>query len=110
MSNMFHLPVVVGWLIHFSIGILFAMGYVFFFNNWLKKIAGRIERGAVYGFIVFVIGQIMFSLLDDWFGTEPPSPLEHSVIMLMIASTASHIVFGIVISLLVKPVIVLKKI
>jgi hypothetical protein len=103
MAGIFHVPIAAGWLMHLMIGIIFAAGYVFFFNNWLKNITSRTERGAVYGFIAFVIGQIGFSMLDAFFNTEPSPPLESSVALLLIVSTVNHIVFGMVVSLFVKP-------
>ncbi len=104
-AAMMGLPIAAGWVIHFMIGILFAMGYVFLFNNLLKKIPGKILRGAVYGLIVFIVAQISFPILGAIFADANNSEPEGSMVLLMIGSVVGHIVFGIVIALMVKPVL-----
>lgn len=107
LAGMMGLPAAGGWIIHFLIGVIFAAGYVFFFNKWLKKIANKIVKGAVYGIVVFIIAQIGFPVLSAIFG-EMPQP-EGSMALLMIGSVMGHVVFGIVIALLVKPILVPVK-
>lgn len=107
LAGMMGIPIAMGWVIHFIIGIIFAAGYVFFSNNWLKKIRNRIFRGAVYGVIVFIIAQIGIPAMEAVFGSMP-SP-EGSMALLMIGSVMGHVVFGIVIALLVKPIFVPVK-
>lgn len=105
LSAMTGIPVAMGWVIHFVIGIIFAAGYVLFFNSWLKKIRNRIIRGAVYGVIVFIIAQIGLPVMEAVFGSgDVPEP-EGSMALMMIGSIMGHVVFGIVIALLTKPVI-----
>ena len=104
LSGMIGVPVAMGWAIHFMIGIIFAAGYVFFFNNWLKKIANKIVRGAVYGVIVFIVAQISFPIMGAIFGDAGMPQPEGSAALLMIGSVMGHVVFGIVIALLVKSV------
>jgi uncharacterized membrane protein YagU involved in acid resistance len=103
LATMMNVPLAAGWIMHFMIGIIFAAGYVFFFNKWLKKISNKIVKGAVYGIVVFIVAQIGFPILSVIFG-DIPQP-EGSMALLMIGSIIGHIVFGIVIALLVKPVL-----
>jgi len=104
LAGMMKLPVAAGWVMHFMIGIIFAAGYVFFFNNWLKKISGKLARGAVYGIVVFIVAQVSFPILGAIFGDAAMPQPEGSMVLMMIVSVIRHVVFGIVIALLVKRV------
>lgn len=109
LAAMMGMPVVIGWIIHFLIGIIFAAGYVFLFNNWLKKISNKYLRGAVYGIVAFVVAQIGIPVMESIFGSgNIPAP-EGSKALMMIGSIMGHIVFGIVIALLVKPIVPFTK-
>lgn len=109
LAAMMKVPVAAGWVMHFMIGIIFAAGYVFLFNNWLKKIANKIVRGAVYGIIAFIAAQISFPVLGAIFGDAGMPEPEGSAALLMIGSIMGHVVFGIVIALLVKSSSPFKK-
>lgn len=109
LAGMMKVPVAAGWAMHFMIGIIFSAGYVFFFNNLLKKIANKIVRGSVYGIIAFIIAQISFPVLGAIFGdADMPQP-EGSMVLLMVGSVVGHVVFGIVTALLVKPIVSTAK-
>ena len=110
LAGMMKLPMAAGWVMHFIIGIIFAAGYVFFFNNWLKKISNKIVRGAVYGVVAFIVAQISIPLMGAIFGDAGmPQPDEGSKALVMIGSAMGHVIFGIVIALLVKPVVPFTK-
>jgi uncharacterized membrane protein YagU involved in acid resistance len=107
LATMMEVPPAVGWVLHFLVGIIFAAGYVFLFNKWVKKISSRVLKGAIYGIVAFIIAQIGLPVLSAIFG-DMPSP-EGSMALLMIGSILGHIVFGIVIALIVKPVVPLTR-
>ena len=109
LSAMMGIPVAMGWGMHFLIGIIFATGYVFFFNNWLKKISNKSLRGAVYGILAFVVAQIGFPVMEGIFGNGKMTAPEGSMALMMIGSIMGHVVFGIVIALLVKPIVPFTK-
>jgi len=46
------------WILHYVMGIVFALAYFFIFNN-LLRITNNILRGMLYGFIVFLFAQII---------------------------------------------------
>ncbi len=110
LAEMMGVSIAVGWVLHFMIGIIFAAAYIFLFNNWLKKISDRVLRGAVYGVIVFILAQISLPVLEAIFGDEGTAAPEGSMLMMMIASLTGHIIFGIVIALIAKPVDTVKRI
>ena len=102
MSAMMEVPVAMGWVMHFIIGIIFAAGYVFIFSNLLKKISSKYLRGAIYGIIAFILAQIGFPLMEGIFGAgNMPAP-EGSMALMMIGGIMGHVIFGIVIALMVK--------
>jgi hypothetical protein len=100
LSSMMGFPVLVGWFVHFMIGITFALMYVFFFGNIVKKIKSVILKGIVFGMAVFVFAQIIMGIMDAMMGGAPA--MEGSMVLIMIGSIAGHMVFGIVVALLVR--------
>jgi uncharacterized membrane protein YagU involved in acid resistance len=99
LSSMMGVPIVVGWIMHFIIGIVFAVAYVLFFNS-LVKISNKILKGALFGIAVFIIAQIGMGLMSLVFG-EMPAP-EGSMVLTMVGSVLGHVVYGIVVALIVK--------
>lgn len=94
LSGLLGLPTVVGWMMHFIIGIVFAFGYTYLcifkhkINNiWLK--------GSVFGIVVFVFAQIMMAIM----GRMMPMPeAEGSMILAVMGSLIGHIIFGMVVA------------
>jgi len=63
LSMMMGVPIVVGWLMHFMIGIIFALVYAFFFIKVVKKINSNILKGVIFGFAVFIFAQIALAIM-----------------------------------------------
>lgn len=90
LSGMLGMPVFVGWIMHFMIGIMFAFAYTYLFAPKVK-ISNLFLKGAVFGFVVFIFAQIMMALM----GMIMPMPaMEGSMILTMIGSLMGHIIFG----------------
>jgi len=100
LSMMMGLPIIVGWLMHFMIGIIFAMIYAFLFINLLKKIKNNLLKGAIFGFASFIFAQIAIGVMGAMMGGMPP--MEGSMILMMIGSIMGHVIFGMVVALFVK--------
>jgi len=100
LSMMIGFPILVGWIMHFVIGITFAFMYAYFILNWLKKINSLILKGIIFGAFAFIFGQIMIALLAAIFGDVPPG--DDSMILTMISSGFGHLVFGIVVAIFSK--------
>lgn len=97
LSAMMSFPLIVGYLMHFMIGIIYAAAYVYVFNSKVN-IPNKIAKGAVFGFVVFVFAQLMLLIM----GKMMPMPMPMENKMLMIAgSLVGHLVFGIVLALIV---------
>lgn len=102
LSEMMKLPLSIGWVMHFVIGIIFAVGYVYVFNRILHKVSNVYLKGGMYGIIIFIFAQIGFSVLDMIFGSNNATTPEGSMILMMVGSILGHIIFGIVVAFFVK--------
>ena len=100
LSMMMGFPIVVGWVMHLMIGIIFAFAYSFFFIKVVNKISNNILKGAIFGFAVFIFAQIAIAMLGAMMGGMPP--MEGSIMLMMIGSIMGHIVFGITVAIFVK--------
>ena len=85
-------PIVVGWIMHFMMGILFALGYGYVFapnvqinNLWLK--------GIVFGIAAVILAQIGMKVMGMIL-TMPP--VDGTMQMRAVAMLIGHIVFGVV--------------
>lgn len=95
LSGMTHTPRIIGWLMHFMIGTFFALIYAKYFNAWLHKIDNNILRGMLYGFIVFVLAQIMMPIMMKIMPPpDMPSPENQNMMLMVIGSLIGHLVFG----------------
>ena len=100
LSMMMGVPIEVGWLMHFMIGIIFAMAYAFFFIKVVKKVSSNVLKGAIFGIAVFIFTQIAIAIMGAMMGGMPP--MEGSMMLMMIGSAIGHIFFGIVVAMFVK--------
>lgn len=98
LSGMMGMPVIVGWMIHFMVGIVFALAYTFLFAPRVK-INNIYVKGAVFGFVAFVFAQIMMAMMGAMFPMPQP---EGSMLLIMMGSIMGHIVFGMSVSATVK--------
>lgn len=78
-----------GWVIHFSIGLVFAVGLLLF--NFSEHI-NTYYFGLLYGFVCGIIGIIGWQLMFLFFPETPAISLLHYYFHLMIA----HLLFGVV--------------
>lgn len=100
LSEMMGFSIVVGWVMHFMIGIIFALSYVFVFLPILHKISSPLWRGVIFGIAIFIFAQIMMAIMGAVMGGMPMP--EGSMMPMMIGSLVGHIVYGIVVALIVK--------
>ncbi len=100
LSGMLGLPLIIGWIMHFMIGIVFASFYVYVLDAWFIKIKSDVINGALFGFIVFVFAQIMLMLIKIIMGGMDSA--EGTILLMMMGSLLGHLVYGIVAVALVK--------
>lgn len=94
LAGMMGIPVVVGWLMHFMIGMTFAAGYAYVFDPRVK-INNLYLKGVVFGLAAFVFAQIGLGIMGAIF---PMPPVQGSMALVMIGSVLSHVVFGIAVA------------
>ncbi len=97
LSGMMGVSVVVGYLMHFMIGVIFASAYVYLFNPKVH-VNSKFLKGIVFGFAVFVFAQVMMFII----GKIMPMPkTQDNMILMMLGSLIGHVVYGIVVALIV---------
>ncbi len=90
LAGMMGMPIAVGWVMHFMIGIIFAFAYTYLFAPKVK-IGNIFLKGAVFGFVVFIFAQIMMAIM----GAMLPMPkMEGSMFLTMIGSSMGHVIYG----------------
>lgn len=104
LAGMLGAPVIVGWVMHFMIGVIFAVSYNYIFAKLLNKIASPVAKGAVFGIVIFVFAQVMMMAMGAIMGGMPAP--EGSKVLMMIGSLMGHIIFGIVVALVSKEKVV----
>ncbi|HMQ77360.1 MAG TPA: hypothetical protein PKE21_14515 [Flavobacteriales bacterium] len=100
LSMMMGVPLVIGWVMHFMIGIVFAIGYALFFMKLVRKVSSPVLKGALFGLAAFVFAQLAMGVMGAMMGGMPP--MEGSMMLMAIGSIMGHVVFGIVVALMVK--------
>jgi uncharacterized membrane protein YagU involved in acid resistance len=103
LSSMVGVPLAVGWIMHFMIGIIFAAAYVYLFNHWLHKINSRALKGVIFGLAVFIVAHIAMPLLSAMFAKSGMQEPQGSKALIFMGSMVGHIVYGISVALVVKP-------
>lgn len=87
-------PIVVGWIAHFMIGTVFALGYAFVFAS---RLPGKpVVKGFLFGLIPWLMLQVLVNPMmgAGVFALGTPAP------MLMIAgSLMGHVAYGAVVGL-----------
>ena len=99
LSSMLGISKAMGWIMHFMIGVIFALAYAFIILRMLAKIKNNILKGTIFGILAFLFAQIMMAIM----GMMMPMPaMEGSMMLMMTAGLAGHIIFGITVALFVK--------
>jgi uncharacterized membrane protein YagU involved in acid resistance len=83
------IPVWLGWVMHFVIGIILAGAYVFI---WKERITGSaVVKGLLFSLIPFLLAQIIVMPMmgAGLFCTNTPAPL-----LMVMGSLIGHLVYG----------------
>ena len=97
LSGMMGVPLMVGYLMHCMIGIIFAAAYVYLFNPKVR-IQSKLVKGSLFGFAVFIFAQVMIFII----GKLMPMPMaEDNMMLIILGSLIGHLVYGIVVALIV---------
>ena len=99
MAGMMGMPIVVGWIMHFMIGIIFAASYIYLFQPKVK-IGSKLFKGILFGITIFIFAQIAMAIMGAMAGGMPEP--EGSMLPIIIGGVMGHVVFGIVVALMAK--------
>jgi uncharacterized membrane protein YagU involved in acid resistance len=91
--------VVLGWVMHFVMGAIFAFFYALIFNGWLPVINDS-ARGALYGIIVFVFSEMVFAIinLSGFFDGQ----MKASMAMMIFGHSLACFIYGAVLGTIMK--------
>lgn len=103
LGSLFGGNLIIGWLMHFMIGIILAVNYAVIFYSksntqplWL--------RGAIFGIIPWFMAQIMIMPMMSMMNGMPfSSGLFSGSIIMTTASLVGHLVYGAVLGSIYKP-------
>ena len=103
LSTMFGGNLLMGWIMHFMIGIILAINYsVVFYSNY--RINPIWLRGAIFGIIPWLMAQLfVMPIMNMMNGMSFSSGLFSGSIMMAMASLFGHLIFGAVVGIIYKP-------
>lgn len=90
---------ILGWILHFIIGSIFALLYAIIFNGWLPVINDT-ARGAVYSIIVFLFSEIIFALIN--LAGYLDSRMKENMAMMIFGFMLACFVYGSILGFIMK--------
>ena len=105
LSGMMGTPIIIGYLMHCMIGIIFAAVYVYLFNPKVH-IQSKLTKGALYGSVVFVFAQLMMFIIGK---IMPMGNANDNIMFIMLGSLIGHLAFGIVVALIVPAYVIVSS-
>lgn len=97
LSGMIGVPIIIGWVMHFMIGVIFAALYTFFSARILNKTESNVMKGVIFGLMVFAVAQLAMVMMGQCILCMP-----NGGISMFMGSLMGHILYGIVVVLIVK--------
>jgi uncharacterized membrane protein YagU involved in acid resistance len=98
-------PIIVGWLAHFMIGTILAISYGAIYLPFTKHIAG-IKSGAIFSIIPWLMAQIIvMPMMTIMNGGSDGAGFFSGSIILAVASLMGHLLYGIVLGFIYKPML-----
>lgn len=103
LSTMFGGNLLIGWVMHFMIGIVLAVSYGFVFYSKLN-INPTWLRGAIFGIAPWLMAQLLvMPMMNMMNGMSFSSGLFSGSIMMAMGSLVGHLIYGAVIGVVYKP-------
>lgn len=96
-ANFMHIPIALGWVIHFMIGIFWAGIYAFFFKD-LVSINPSV-KGILFALIPWLLMQV---LIMPMMGMGVFSSLTPEPIKMLIGTMMGHLIYGLILGLTIK--------
>jgi Family of unknown function (DUF6789)/Protein of unknown function (DUF2938) len=89
LAGFMHIPVALGWIMHFMIGTALAIGYVYLFAT---RLPGKpVVRGLIYSLIPWLMAQVIVNPMmgAGVFASATPAPM-----LFVMGSLIGHLVYG----------------
>lgn len=103
LASTFGAPIVVGWIMHFMIGIVLAINFAALFLPKFGS-SNKIKSGAMFSLIPWLMAQVVvMPMMTIMNGGGYGDGFFSGSIMIAFASLMGHLIYGIVISLIYKP-------
>ncbi len=97
LAGFMHIPVALGWIMHFMVGIILAAAHQIVWKNRLSVNAA--VNGMIFSLIPFLIAQsvVMPMMGAGFFSMNTPAPM-----MMVMGSLIGHLVYGAVLGAVTK--------
>ena len=92
LAGTLNVPIAVGWILHFIMGILFALFYGYVFASKVN-ISNLFLKGIAFGIVALILAQLGMKVMGLLF--EMPH-MDGSMPMRLLAMLIGHVVFGVV--------------
>ena len=103
LSTMFGGNLMIGWIMHFMIGIVLAVNYGLIFYSKLN-INPTWLRGAIFGIAPWLMAQVfVMPMMEMMNGMSFSSGLFSGSVMMAMGSFVGHLIYGAVIGVVYKP-------
>ncbi len=108
LSTMLGGNLIIGWIMHFMIGIILALNYgIIFYNN--IKINSVWLKGAIFGIIPWLMAQvIVMPMMSIMNGMSYGAGFFSGSFKMATASLVGHLIFGAVVGIIYKPCLKVK--
>lgn len=103
LASTFGAPIIVGWVMHFIIGIILAINFAALFLPLFGS-SHKIKTGAIFSLIPWLMEQIIvMPMMTIMNGGSYGDVFFSGSIMIAFGSLMGHLIYGIVLSLIYKP-------
>lgn len=103
LASMFGGNLIIGWGMHFMVGIILALGYEYFAITRIK-INNPLIRGTVYGIVPWFAAQVMvMPMMNIMNGMSYFDGFFSGSIIMASASLMAHLLFGLILGFISKP-------
>lgn len=104
LGSMFGDSIVIGWIMHFMIGIILAVTYGLIFYNKLS-LSNPFVKGAVFAILPWLMAQlIVMPMMSSMQGMGFAAGLFSGSVLIAMASLMGHLLYGAVVGKLYKPI------
>ncbi|CAN5530220.1 hypothetical protein BH10BAC5_BH10BAC5_04970 [soil metagenome] len=108
LSGAMGLPIVAGWLAHFMVGVILAIGYAIVFSK-IPFRSGAI-KGMIYSLLPWLMAQLVVMPMMATLNKMPfTSGIFSGSFVLAFGSLMGHIVYGLILGLTYKPTEIQKR-